>query len=49
MKLPRNIVPPAPKGPPRQRISGAGKHAQGIARQRTRGQARRAALQESAA
>jgi len=49
MKLPRNIIPPAPKGPRTQRQSGAGRHAQGTARQRTRGQARRAALQEQGA
>jgi hypothetical protein len=44
MALPTNLVPPARKGPVRQRKSGAGTHAQGVRRQRTRGAARRASI-----
>lgn len=49
MKLPKHIIPPAPKGPRRQRQSGHGLHDSRPNRQRTRGQARRAALQEQGA
>lgn len=47
MKTPSNIVPPAPRGPIRMRKSGAGKHAQGVRRQRSRSDARRASLREA--
>lgn len=44
MPVPSNIVKPPRKGPIRMRKSGAGRHAQGPARERCRAQAQRAAI-----
>lgn len=41
---PELVIPP--RGPRTQRASGAGKHAQGTPRRRTRGQNRRAVIRE---
>jgi hypothetical protein len=49
MPVPKNIVPPPRKGPVRMRKSGAGRHAQGPARQRTRSAARAAAISREVA
>ena len=49
MAVPKHIVPPPRKGPVRMRKSGAGRHAQGPARERTRSAARRAAISREVA
>lgn len=49
MPVPKNIIPAPRKGPVRMRKSGAGKHAQGPARERCRSQARRAAISREVA
>lgn len=49
MAVPKNIVPAPRKGPIRMRKSGAGRHAQGPARQRSRSAARVAAISREVA